>query len=88
MAYKIVFNTSAAKTFKKLDNQVKNTITKYIDNKLSVLENPKSIGKSLVGNHAGKWRYRVNKYRIICYIDDSKKVIKILDIALRERVYK
>lgn len=87
MAYKVILNKRAEKTFKKLDGQVKCVIAEYIDNRLLVLEDPKSIAKLLLSNHIGKWRYRVGKYRIICFIDDGKKVIEILDIVLRKEAY-
>ena len=88
MGYEVIFNKTATKAFKKLDRQVKSNIATYIDNKLLMLENPKSIGKLLLGNHMGKWRYRVGKYRVVCNIDDSKKIIEILNIVLREEAYK
>ena len=88
MGYEVIFNKTATKAFKKLDRQVKSSIAAYIDNKLLMLENPKSIGKLLLGNYMGKWRYRVGKYRVVCNIDDSKKIIEILNIVLREEAYK
>ncbi|MGI9500042.1 MAG: type II toxin-antitoxin system RelE family toxin, partial [Geminicoccaceae bacterium] len=41
----------------------------------------------LFGNLAGKWRYRVGDYRIICEIEDEHLVVVIVKIGHRREVY-
>lgn len=41
---------------------------------IAKLEDPRVRGKSLTGNLAGVWRYRVGDYRILCDIDDGRRV--------------
>lgn len=65
----------AARIFEELDEIAK-------------LEDPRVRGKSLTGNLAGVWRYRVGDYRILCDIDDGRLVILVVDVAHRREVYK
>lgn len=43
--------------------------------------------KSLKGNLAGYYRYRVGDYRIVYHIDDQKQHVVVLTIAHRREVY-
>jgi mRNA interferase RelE/StbE len=43
--------------------------------------------KSLKGELSGYYRYRVGDYRVIYEIDDNSKLVTILLIAHRSRVY-
>ncbi|HHW7567219.1 TPA: type II toxin-antitoxin system RelE family toxin [Mannheimia haemolytica] len=38
-------------------------------------------------NLSGKWRYRVENFRIICQIDNGELLITTLNIAHRSEVY-
>ena len=72
---------------KKLDKQIARRIVAKL-HEISQLEDPRSMGKSLTGNLAGVWRYRVGDYRILCDIDDGRLVILVVDVAHRREVYK
>jgi len=45
------------------------------------------LGKALRGNKKGLWRYRVDKFRIICKLEEDKLVILVVKIAKRDVVY-
>ena len=49
---------------------------------------PQIFGKSLKGNKAGLWRYRIGNYRLICEIIDNKLIILVLTIGHRREIYK
>lgn len=55
---------------------------------ISLLDNPRSTGRALVGNLAGLWRNQVGDYRIICEIEDGVLLILVVDVAHRSEVYK
>ena len=38
-------------------------------------------------NKKGYWRYRVDKFRIICKIEEDKLIILIVKIAKRDVIY-
>ena len=51
------------------------------------LEHPKLFGKALRNNKKGLWRYRVDKFRIICKLEEDKLIILVVAIAKRDVVY-
>jgi mRNA interferase RelE/StbE len=51
------------------------------------LPDPRLIGQALQGEFAGKWRYRVGDYRLICSIEDQKMVIQVIELGHRRSVY-
>lgn len=55
---------------------------------MSHLEDPRTRGTGLRGNHTGFWRYRIGNYRVICELIDSELVIVVLDIRHRSTVYR
>lgn len=88
MAYKIKLTKTAEKELSKLDKQSAIRIIKFLKERLSVSENPKSLGKQLTGTLKPFWRFRVGDYRIICDINDDELVILTLRIGHRKEVYK
>lgn len=89
MAWKIEFEESAKKELAKLEKQAAKRITSFLRERLSVLENPRTIGKALQGSRLGDfWRYRVGNYRIICNIENSALRILVIRIAHRKDAYK
>jgi mRNA interferase RelE/StbE len=87
MAYTINWSLKAAAEYAKLGNSIKNQIDKFLE-KLKERDDPQSMGKALVGNMAGLWRYRVGDYRIVVEIKDRELVILIVSIKHRSIVYK
>ena len=83
----IEFSPLAEKQFLKLDKQIQRQIQKFVL-QLKNLENPRSLGKALVGNLSHLWRYRVADYRLICDIQDEKILVTILRIGHRKEIYK
>lgn len=83
---KVSFTDKAEKEFLKLDKPVQKQIKKFIE-KIQNLKDPRSRGKSLVGNLIGLWRYRVGDYRILCRIIDDELVIMVVEIRHRKVVY-
>lgn len=87
VTWKIKLDDSAKKDLKKLDSQARNLITKYLYNKILKLSYPTQLGSALRGRKKGLWRYRVNKYRIICRIQNDILTILVLKVAKRDVVY-
>ena len=89
MAYwKIEFDTKAQKQFEKLDKQSQKKVQSYLNKDILNLEHPKLFGKALRNNKKGLWRYRVDKFRIICKLEENKLIILISYIFLRIYKYK
>ncbi|MPQ70035.1 MULTISPECIES: type II toxin-antitoxin system RelE family toxin [Pseudomonas] len=89
MAWKIEFESSAAKELSKLDPQTVQRILKFLRGRVADLEDPRSIGEALKGSKLGDfWKYRVGDYRIISEIQDQVVCILVVRIGNRRDVYK
>ena len=83
---RVVFADKARKEFFKFDKPIQKQIQAFVV-RLQEMQNPRSIGKALVGNFAGFWRYRVGDYRLVCVIEDEKILITVLHMAHRKDIY-
>ena len=89
MPWKIEFTPEADKALAHLGKEATKRIVKFMRERVSSLENPRSIGESLKGSRfAGLWRYRVGDYRVLCEIQDGKINILVVLVGHRREVYK
>jgi mRNA interferase RelE/StbE len=88
VAWTIEFAQSVRKSVEKLDPQTRKRIRDYLDQRIAVLDDPRSQGKGLTGPLGGLWRYRVGDYPIICEIQDRKLVILVVIIEHHRDVYR
>lgn len=86
--YHVDYLPQAIKQLEKLDPQARRMIYHWIDKHLEGCENPRAYGKRLTMNLSGYWRYRVDGYRMICEIQDSRITVLILRIERRDKVYR
>lgn len=87
MAWRIEVDKDVQRAMRKMDRQVARRITSKL-REISLLDDPRSTGKALVGNMAGLWRYRVGDYRIVCDIEDAALLVLVVDVAHRREVYR
>ena len=72
----------------KLDPRVVRRILAFLDERLAQIEDPRIIGEALTGAKLGRfWKYRVEHYRLISSIEDSRLVILVVRIGNRRDVY-
>ena len=88
MVWTIDYTDTAKDQLRKLDKQTARRIVDYLNERIAVLENPRSIGKALTGPLGGFWRYRVGDYRMICDIQDQRIGVLALRLGRREEVYR
>jgi mRNA interferase RelE/StbE len=86
LAYEVEYTATALRQLRKLDRQVARRIVDALD-QVSSLDDPRSRGKSLVGDRAGISRYRVGDYRVLCELRDAELVILALAVGHRDEVY-
>jgi len=86
--YKLKYSKRFVKQIKKMDKFVQKNIMNWLDLNIQNSNNPKNYGKALVGNHKGKWRYRIGNYRVICVIKEEHLIILALEVGHRNKVYK
>lgn len=89
MVWKIEIDRAAGKELKKLDRQTAVRILKFLNERVALSEDPRSIGEALKGSALGEyWKYRVGDYRIIAKIEDGVMTILVVRIGNRREVYK
>ncbi len=88
MAWTIEYARSVRKSVDKMDAQTRRRIRDFLENRVTQLVDPRSLGDTLTGPLKGCWRYRVGDYRIICKIEDQRLVILVVEIGHRGEVYR
>jgi mRNA interferase RelE/StbE len=85
----IKYTESSSKQLKKLDKQTALRVLDYMDERVAVLADPRSLGKNLKGPKVGVyWRYRVGDIRVICNIVDGQMTVLVIEIGNRREVYR
>ena len=88
MAWRIEFLPDAVKELKKLDRSVARRIITTLEERIATLDDPRTLGSALTGDHAGYWRWRVGDYRVVARIKDERVVIIVVRVAHRREVYR
>jgi mRNA interferase RelE/StbE len=89
LGYRVEFDPEALKELKKLDRPVQQRLVGFLKTRVATLENPREIGEALAGSRLGNyWKYRVGDWRIICDIEDTRIVVRVLRIGNRREVYR
>ncbi len=87
MAWTIEYTESAKTQLRKLDRQAARRILDYMDERVAVLDEPRTLGKGLRGPLGGLWRYRVGDYRIICDLQDGALRVLVVRLGNRRDIY-
>jgi mRNA interferase RelE/StbE len=88
LAWRIELSSSAEKSLSKLDRQTAKRIVTFLRERVAASEDPRASGKVLTGPMAGRWRYRVGDYRIVCQIEDGRLLVLVLTIGHRSDIYR
>jgi mRNA interferase RelE/StbE len=88
LAWTIDYTDTAKAQLRKFDKQIAKRILDYMDARVSVLDDARSLGKALTGPLGGLWRYRVGDYRVICDIQDGALCVLVLQVGNRREVYR
>ncbi len=89
MAWTVEFDASAAKELRKLDPAIARRIVAFLRERVSTLEDVRSIGEALRGDTLGEfWKYRLGDYRIVARIVDRRLVVIVVRIGHRREVYR
>ncbi len=87
MAWRIEITDTAKKQLSKLDRQVQLEIVRYLRERIGTDEDPRRYGAPLRKELAGRWKYRVGAYRLICEIKDEKILVLVLMVGHRSKIY-
>ncbi len=87
MAWRIEVSDTAKKQLAKLDRQRRAEIIRYLRERIATDEDPRRYGEPLCRDLAGRWKYRVGAYRLICDIQEERLVLLVLMVGHRSKVY-
>jgi mRNA interferase RelE/StbE len=87
LAWIVEYDPRAEKDLRKLDRDIQREILDYLDGRIATNENPRRFGKALRHGKRGLWRYRIQDYRIVCEIQDTKRVVLVVAVGHRSIVY-
>ena len=89
MVWRVDLSETALKNLSNLDKPVALRIRNFLRDRLSTLDDPRSIGEALKGAKLGDlWKYRVGDYRVIANIQDSEVTIIVVRVGNRKEVYR
>ena len=88
MAWAIRFTPRADKDFSKLGSVDRTRVLRFLNERIRPIEDPRSLGKALQGEHAGTWRYRVGDIRILVHIELGELVVLVLEVGNRREIYR
>ncbi len=83
--YKI--EEKALKQLRKLGHEPSRRILAFLDSRISGTNDPREFGKRLKGDLAEFWRYRVDDYRLLCKIEDSRLLVIVIYVGHRRDIY-
>ncbi len=87
MKWTVELSKLALSHLKSLDKPIREQIEKFIQ-RLEESSNPRGMGKALIGNRKGLWRYRVGDYRLVCEIKNNQLIVLVVEIEHRSKVYR
>ena len=85
--WQIEFEPAAAKELKKLGREPARRIVDMLEKRVATLGDLRDLGKTLLGEWSGYWRWRVGDYRVIAKIENERVVIVVVRVAHRREVY-
>lgn len=89
MAWRIELSALGQKNLRKLYPESRTRILDFLDKRLAILENPRSLGAALTASKLGTfWKYRIGDYRVIADIQDDVMRILVVRIGNRREVYR
>ena len=89
MVWIVKYTKSSSKQLFKLDKQTASRLLDFMDERVAVLADPRSLGKNLKAPKMGEyWRYRVGDIRVICNISDGHMTVLVIAIGNRRDVYR
>lgn len=85
--WRLEFSKRADRQLSKMDPGIRRVVVAWLLKNVDGCPDPRAHGKGLTANRAGKWRYRVGDYRILCEIRDEELVVLAIEIGHRSKIY-
>jgi mRNA interferase RelE/StbE len=88
LAWTIKLHPDAARELKKLGRDAAARIVRTLETRIASLDDPRTLGAPLKGEHDGYWRWRIGDYRVIARIEDERITILVVRVAHRREAYR
>ncbi|MCY3782772.1 MAG: type II toxin-antitoxin system RelE/ParE family toxin [Chloroflexi bacterium] len=88
MPWTVDYTDTALRELRKLDRRMARRVVEYMDELVTVRDDPRRGGKASTGPIGGLWRYRIGRCGVICDIQDPVLRVRVLRVAGRDRVYR
>lgn len=88
MGWKIELSATASQQLGRVDKSQSCRILAFLRERVSSLEDPRSLGKALKGPLGDFWCYRVGDFRILCDLDDKRLCVLVVRLGHRREVYR
>jgi mRNA interferase RelE/StbE len=88
LGWRIEFHPDAARELGRLDRATAGRILRTLETRIATLDDPRTLGAALRGEHSGYWRYRIGDYRVVASIQDERITILIVRVGHRREVYR
>ena len=86
MTCTVEWSRRAERQLAKLDPQVAGSLVRFMNERVHLTANPRSIGKPPKDSEF--WRYRVGDYRILCLFEDQRLVVLVVEVGHRREIYR
>jgi mRNA interferase RelE/StbE len=83
----IEYNSVAEASILDLDKPVRQRILAFMKDRVAPSQDPKVLAEPLHGELQGLWRFRAGDYRIICDIHDRVRVVEVVEVGHRSKIY-
>jgi len=88
LVWTIDYTETARRQLTKLDKPVARRILDFLDDRVATQDDPRALGKALMGPLGTLWRYRIGDFRAICERQDRAERVLVLQIGHRREVYR
>ncbi len=87
MAWTVEYDPRAIRDLNKLGRAIRVDIFDYMQERIAGQESPRRFGKALRHDKFGLWRYRVRDYRIVCELQDDRRIVLVIGVGHRRNIY-
>jgi mRNA interferase RelE/StbE len=88
LGWTIEYDPEAIKDLNKLNRSIRSEIVSCMQERIAQAESPRNFGKPLRYDKFGLWRYRVRDFRVVCELQEARKVVLVVGVGHRKDVYK
>jgi mRNA interferase RelE/StbE len=89
LAWEVEWTPKTEIDFNVLPKKMQERIIRFLRTQVADQDNPRRIGMALKDpDFQNLWRYRVGDYRLLCFIDDKRECVLVVQIGRRDKIYK